>query len=156
MSVAPDAGSARAADRISSVAVLFMVASSESEVHQEFDFLLVCGLRVVAADHREPVALAAEASGPLGDAVRGVAAHRPAGSASGFRDGGDVEIVVVARRVLLVADLLLELEVHEAYAVSAKLREEHLPRPFRAAHRPVPVALRSRRVHLAGGAVDDG
>src|SRR5438874_2481582 len=50
---AAPAGNASAVERMSSALILFMVSSSESEVHQEFDFLLVRGLGVVAADHRE-------------------------------------------------------------------------------------------------------
>src|SRR6267154_2659431 len=71
---------------MSSAVVRFIVASSEPEVHQEFDFLLMSGLRVVPADHGEPVAFSAQASRALGDAVGGVAAHGPAGGAAGSRD----------------------------------------------------------------------
>src|SRR5438067_2294260 len=60
---AAPAGNASAVERMSSALILFMISSSESEVHQELDFLLVGGLRVVAADHRHAPALAAQAAG---------------------------------------------------------------------------------------------
>src|SRR2546429_464878 len=141
LSVAAAAGSASAEQSKSSLEARFMIASSESEVHQEFDFLLVGGLRVVAAHHRQAVALSAQATRPLGDPVRGIAAHRAARGSARFADRGDVEVVVVAGGVLLVAYLPLELEVDQVHAVGAELREQHLPRPLAAAHRPVPVAL---------------
>src|SRR3954463_2683190 len=100
LSVAADAGSASAAQSKSSLETRFMIASSESEVHQELDFLLVRGLRIVPADHREPIALSAQASGPLGNPVGGVPSHRPAWRAAGLGDGGDIEVVVVPRGVL--------------------------------------------------------
>src|SRR5437899_10464410 len=98
---------------MSSALILFMVSSSESEVHQEFDFLLVRGCRVVAADHGHAPTLAAQAAGSPRDPVRGVACHRSARRPARLRDGGDVEVVVVAGGILLAADLLLHLEVDQ-------------------------------------------
>src|SRR5436190_8680233 len=93
---AAPAGNARAVERMSSALILFMVSSSESEVHQEFDFLLVRGLRVVPADHGHAPTLAAQTARPLGDAIRRIAAHRSAGRAARLRYRGDVEFVVMA------------------------------------------------------------
>src|SRR6266478_4304040 len=140
---------------MSSALILFMFSSSESEVHQEFDFLLVRGLRVVAADHGHAPTLAAQTATPPGDTIRRIAAHRSARRAARLRYRGDVEVVVMAGGVLLVADLPLHLEVDQVHAVGAELGEQHLSRALRAAHRAIPMALGGHRVDLAGGAVHD-
>src|SRR5881394_880259 len=102
---AAPAGNASAVERMTSALILFMVSSSESEVHQEFDFLLVRGLRVDAADHRHSPTLAAQAAGSARNPVCGVCSHRSARRAARLGDGSDIEVVVVPRGVLLVADL---------------------------------------------------